>query len=238
MSISSNHWFNYAGFIIGAVLLLDGIFIDKLKTLSKKTPKLISILICAVMVCCTAHFVWFESKVISYAHYNIAGKVNHSGLEYTDYVIVLGAKVNGEEPSLEFRNRLNAAYEHIKNHPTAKMILTGGMGSDEDIPESAAAKKYLMRKGLAEDRILTEDKSTSTTENFIYAKDILIKNNAKPNELRIVIVSSSFHLYRASLLAKAQGFENVSFLGSKGLFYLMPHYYAREYAAYVREVLF
>ena len=115
---------------------------------------------------------------------------------------------------------------------------TGGMGSDEDIPESAAAKKYLMRKGLAEDRILTEDKSTSTTENFIYAKDILIKNNAKPNELRIVIVSSSFHLYRASLLAKAQGFENVSFIGSKGLFYLMPHYYAREYAAYVREVLF
>ena len=229
--VSSVHWFNYVWFLSGAVLILDGIFIDKLKELNRKLPKAVSaiilLMICAVFI----HFASFELKVIRFA--------NSVPYEGASWLIVLGAKVNADTPSMEFQRRLDAAIEYAKANPKTKIILTGGMGYDEIMPESEAGYTVLVGAGIDPSRILTEDKSTSTTENLIYAKQLMeyppfaekIENG------KVIIVSSAFHLYRASLIAERQGLENTQYLGSLGLRILMPHYYVREYAAYVQELM-
>ncbi len=229
--VSSVHWFNYVWFIAGGILISDGIFIDKLKELNRRLPKAITVLILLLICAAFVHFGSFEAKVIKFAN-----AVPNDG---ASWIIVLGAKVNADTPSLEFQRRLEAAADYAKKNPKTKIILTGGMGIDEIMPESEAGYRVLIGEGIDPSGILTEDKSTSTTENLIYAKQ-LMQNPPFAEKIengKVIIVSSAFHLYRASLIAEKLGIENTEYLGSRGLRVLMPHYYVREYAAYVRELL-
>ena len=50
-----------------------------------------------------------------------------------EYAIILGAKVNGETPSLTLRYRLEEALTYAEEYPHVKFILSGGQGPDEDI---------------------------------------------------------------------------------------------------------
>ena len=68
-----------------------------------------------------------------------------------DYVIVLGAKVNGTKPSRVLRQRLNAAIEYTGSNDTAQIIVTGGKGTDENISEAESMRNYLVSKGVAEE---------------------------------------------------------------------------------------
>ena len=54
-----------------------------------------------------------------------------------DAVIVLGAGVNGTEPSLSLRTRLDAALDYLEAHPDIPVVLTGGTGYGEEISEAA-----------------------------------------------------------------------------------------------------
>jgi len=219
--IGTGHWFNFAFGIVGFVLMLDGILFDELKKLNKKCPKVISILIVAVILLCFINFSIFEAKAIA------IGRLE--AIANAKYMIVLGAKVNGTTPSLEFNARIEKAIEYAKENPNTIIILTGGKGSDEGIAESEAAKRKFLSAGINEDRIYIETKSTTTNENFIYAKEIVEKQGSIDD--CVLIVSSQFHLYRASNLAQNNGFLNISTLGSVGLKILLPQYYVREYAA-------
>lgn len=244
LAISSSHWFNYAGFIVGGILIAAGVFLERLCREIKKIPVWLKIIIALIILAVLVHFSWFESKVISFA--------NSEPAEDAEYMIILGAKVNGSRPSLEFQRRIDAALDYAREHDDLVIICTGGKGSDEDIPESLAAYNYLLANGIDESRLFREEKSTSTTENFLYAGEIIealgsgclgaespdgTDGRAMNNTSGVIVVSSAFHLYRASIIAERAGFTDVSFLGSTGLKILEPHYYIREYAAYVRELL-
>ena len=77
-------------------------------------------------------------------------------------VIVLGAGLRKDRPSLLLRYRLDKAYEYAVAHPDALVITTGGQGRDEWVPEGQAMRNYLIEKGLDSQRVLAECKSTST----------------------------------------------------------------------------
>ena len=64
-------------------------------------------------------------------------------------------------------------------------------------------KELLTAKGIEEDRIILEDKSTTTAENFYNAKKIM---GEKANA-RIALLSSDYHLLRARTLAKICGID-------------------------------
>ena len=119
--------------------------------------------------------------------------------------------------------------------PLITFVTTGAQGVDEKMAEGEAAARILRSMGFDESRIITETKSTTTQENFKYAREIIAANGGTIYD-GVVVVTSYFHLYRALRLAKEAGFENVSGLGSKGLDILLPHYYFREYAALMKEV--
>ena len=110
-------------------------------------------------------------------------------------VIVLGAGLRKDRPSLLLRYRLDKAYEYAVAHPDALVITTGGQGRDEWVPEGQAMRNYLIEKGLDSQRVLAECKSTSTEENFLFAKEILVQQGISAQE-PVVYVTNAFHCYR------------------------------------------
>lgn len=119
-----------------------------------------------------------------------------------DYALVLGAKVNGEIPSLSLQYRLEAALRYAKQHPNVKLVLSGGQGPDELISEAEAMKRYLVAHGISEGRLILEKNSSSTYENISFSKKLL------PNSVSgITIITSDYHLARARKIASRLGLE-------------------------------
>ncbi len=144
-----------------------------------------------------------------------------------EYVIVLGAKVNGTRPSRALQGRIDQAGQYLKEHKEAKAILTGGQGQDEGITEAAAMEAGLLSLGIEKERIFLEDQSTTTLENIAFSKQFIADQKAG-----IVIVTSDFHTLRGKTMAEAAGFSSVETLGAKTDIVMRLHYYTREVLAW------
>lgn len=123
----------------------------------------------------------------------------------TDLLIVLGCQVNGTEPSLMLRQRLDAAVEFLHEHPHADCIVTGGKGDGENLSEAQCMYNYLVAAGIDPARLDMEDRSTSTIENLKNTLAILESEGGVPEH--ITVLSSEFHLYRAGRMAEDLGLE-------------------------------
>jgi len=129
---------------------------------------------------------------------------NRNNVDYTeDVVIVLGAGVRGELVSRHLAFRLNRAIDYLANNPDALVVVTGGLGQAATITEAEASKRYLVARGVAPERILLEEKSTSTYENLYFANEILSEHF--PYGFRAVVISNDFHIYRAVRTARGVG---------------------------------
>lgn len=124
-------------------------------------------------------------------------------------VIVLGAGLRGDRPSLLLRCRLDAAYAYAQEHPEVLLITSGGQGRDEWVPEGRAMRDYLINKGLPPERVLAECKSTSTEENFAFSLEIL-KAHGMDETTPIAFATNNFHCYRAGRYAAMAGFTQVA----------------------------
>lgn len=150
-------------------------------------------------------------------------------------VVVLGAALRGENPSRLLRERLETAAEYLEQNPTAVCVVSGGQGADEVCSEAAVMKRYLVEKGIVEERIFMEDKSTSTFENIRFSKEVMEQHGLSQN---IALVTQEFHQYRASRLAKQAGFENVGAVPSQTPFYLLGSYWVRDFAGICHLAVF
>lgn len=147
-----------------------------------------------------------------------------------DYIVVLGAGVRGTVPSLSLQERIHAAYDYLSAHPHTVAVLSGGQGPGEEITEAACMYRELTRMGIAGDRLLTEEKSTSTMENLTFCLELLeSETGSRPG--RIGIVSSEYHLFRARQFAKSLGLTSVGIPAKTSWFALRLNYYLREIAA-------
>ena len=154
-----------------------------------------------------------------------------------DYIIVLGAGVNGSKPSLSLQERIQAAYAYLTAHPNAIAVLSGGQGSGEDITEAACMYGELTAMGIDGSRLLLEEKSSSTMENLTFTMELLqAQSGSRP--ARMGIVSSEYHLFRAGLFAKALGVESVGIPAKTTWVSLRLNYYLREVAAVWKYLVF
>ena len=129
--------------------------------------------------------------------------------EQIQYMVVLGAKVRNDGPSVSLWDRIYGAYNYMEAHPDVITIVSGGKGSDEPISEAASMYQELVNLGIDPSRIWMEDKATSTWENLNFSLD-LIEQTTGQRPTKLGVVSSEYHLFRASLFAKAC---NVEFVG-------------------------
>ena len=144
-----------------------------------------------------------------------------------DYVIVLGAAVYGEEPSLTLVRRLEGALAYLEEYPASVAIVSGGMGAGENITEAQAMHDWLIEHEIPEERILMEEKATSTLENLDFSFAIIRERGDEPDG-NVAIVSSAYHLYRAKLMARNLGVEAVGVAAPWGRTLVMFNYFIRE----------
>ncbi len=149
-----------------------------------------------------------------------------------DYVLVLGAKVNGTVPSKSLMYRINAAYDYLVENEDTIVIVCGGKGADEGISEAEAMKRTLVSKGIDESRIIMEDKSTSTEENIRFAMQYIEDSDSK-----VVVTTNSYHVFRAVGIAKKAGLINASGNPAGCVTGLIPQDFTREFFAVVKDLL-
>lgn len=183
-----------------------------------------------------------------------------------DYVIVLGAHVRQEGPSKTLRLRLDKAAEYALQNPETTLILSGGKGEDEPESEAEAMQAYLLEKGVPQWQMLLEKNSTSTLENMAYSWTMIQQEKVRSHEenmrrrlaregsspihaladetepglarpVRIGVVTSNFHLYRATKIAQKQGITDVRGIAAGSDPVLLIHYAVRDALAVLKDRL-
>lgn len=204
---------NAFGMGVGAVLILIGVLLERLLKLNK-------IIISAFLVIAIVGTALFSVTMTAIVKQTT--KIDQESLSGT--LIVLGCKVRGETPSLQLYKRAMVGVDYLNSHPNEHAILCGGQGSDEKISEAECIKRIMLENGIDESRLFLEDKSTSTEENIKFAKKIIDDNNLDTN---VVIATSDYHCYRATLIAEKYGLiaEAVPAFADR---FSRPTFYTRE----------
>ena len=152
-----------------------------------------------------------------------------------DYLIVLGAGLaKGETVTPLLASRINRAIQYAqkqvdKGRKMPKLIMSGGQGGDEKIPEAKAMAEYAIGRGISPESILLEDKSKNTYQNMQFSAKVAAKDFGG-EKYRAKFFSNNYHIFRAALFAKAAGL-NANGVGSYTRFYFLPNAIVREFAA-------
>ena len=143
------------------------------------------------------------------------------------YLVVLGAAVHGDSPSLALTHRLEGALDYLVRFPDSAAILCGGQGKGENLPEAECMYFWLCEHGISSDRLIMESESTTTMENLTNAFSIIRSLGDEP-EGNVTLLSSAYHLYRAKAMAKLLGVNPRAVRGNPGYPVYMLNCYIRE----------
>lgn len=147
-----------------------------------------------------------------------------------DVLLILGTRVRGDKPEETLQMRIDAAAEYLKKNKGVTAIACGGIVHDDQTKsEAQAISESLVAQGIELERIILEDKSTTTQENFRNAIEIMEKMSDE--KMKVAILSSEHHLLRASLLAKKCGLE-VTTIPAPSPKKLLLKNYAREFICF------
>lgn len=153
----------------------------------------------------------------------------------TDFLIILGAGLNGRAISPSLKSRLDAGLLYLRKFPDVKVVVSGGQGRGEDITEAEAMREFLIANGIDEGRIMSEPNATSTMENFTFSKALIEQQIGEPAS-DITFVTNSFHVLRAKMLAGRNGLNATAIAGDTS--HIAPLFYLREYFAIIKSFIF
>lgn len=129
-----------------------------------------------------------------------------------DYLLILGGNVIGADtPSPQLFERMKAAAKYLNEHRDVIAVPCGGCFREgQKKSEAAIIGDYLISQGVESERIILEDKSATTYENFEFGIPVIEKHSdKKAEELRIAFLSSDYHMHRAGIIAKQSGIRDV-----------------------------
>lgn len=127
-----------------------------------------------------------------------------------DYLMILGCNILGEDtPCSQLAERIDRAAEYLNAHPMTVAVPCGGcFRKGQKVSEAEVIRRYLTDKGIDESRILLEDKSKTTYENFEFALRIISEDAEKSIEkIKVAFLTSDYHIFRSSLIAKQSGLK-------------------------------
>ena len=122
-------------------------------------------LLAIVRVCLLAGLILFF-----YLEHQIGTGLKAEGVENLDYIIVLGCQVKGTKPSKALKDRLDTAKEYLQANPETIAVLSGGQGKMEEISEAECMRRYLEKAGISRERLILEQRSTTTRQNLRYSR--------------------------------------------------------------------
>jgi len=177
----------------------------------------------------SAFFIVLETWVISQSHTDWSAQ--------PEAVVILGAGVNGTEPSLSLLSRLEAALDYLrKKPPDIPVVVTGAQGRGEEISEAVCMARWLENHGVEANRILLEEQAGTTAENVKYSKEILAERGLGA-EATVAVVTSDYHLCRTAFLW-GEGMTPVAAHLPARYLPLTVNYYLRDAFALGAELVF
>ena len=152
-----------------------------------------------------------------------------------DYLLILGSQIrkDGTLPPI-LRARVDRAVEfsEMQREATGKELIfvpSGGQGSNEVISEGEAMRRYLIERGIPEDRIFPETESKNTYENLKNSA-ALIRAREGGKDANLAFSTTNYHVFRAGMLAAEQGIRAEG-IGSPTKRYFWLNAFVREYIA-------
>lgn len=128
-----------------------------------------------------------------------------------EYLMILGGDIIGADtPSPQLLERMKEAAIYLQENTSCMIVPCGGcfrLGQKKS--EAQIIADYLLGQGIDRERIILEDKSTTTFENFLFAAEIIKKHSKKDiDDVKVAFLSSTYHIHRSSVIAKACGIKN------------------------------
>ena len=202
-------WWGYALLFVAALIVLH-----------RFVPPLLWKIIVALVCLGLVYFCIVETPIIKNARTDKDPE--------RPYLIVLGAAVYGDQPSLTLIRRLEGAADYLARYPDSLAIVSGGMGKGETVTEAQAMYDWLVSAGVDPARVLMEPKAASTEENLRFSFELIRERGDEPSG-NVAIVSSAYHLYRAKLMAEKLGVADAAGVAAPwGYFFVMLNYFIRE----------
>ena len=92
-------------------------------------------------------------------------------------------------------------------------------------------KRYLLEQGVPEERIIEEDRSTSTFENMKFSKEKIWAVNPQG---KVAFATTNYHVFRSGLCARRVKMRAVG-MGAKTKWYFWPNASVREFVGLLTE---
>ena len=166
----------------------------KFKKIFKRTVCILIVVCLLGVVAVTA----INAYVMSYASDYILDMDEVADYDF-DCVMVLGAGLWDGEPSPMLRERLDFGLQVYDTGCTDRMLMSGDHGQ-EDYDEVNAMKAYAADYGVPSDNVFMDHAGFSTYESMYRARDVF-------DVEKMVIVTQSYHLYRAVYDARKLGID-------------------------------
>jgi uncharacterized SAM-binding protein YcdF (DUF218 family) len=178
-----------------------------------------------------AVYLYFECMLIGVIVAD-AIAARHEPEKNKDFLIILGCGLRKDgTPTPLLQGRIDRAltfYERQKAETGKELVFvtSGGRGPDEVISESESMKRYLMERGVPEEKIIQEDRSADTMENMKFSKEKIwaLDPNAK-----VAFSTTNYHVFRSGLFARRVKMRAVG-MGAETKWYFWPNAAVREFA--------
>ena len=210
---------------LGLALIAMGAVIRLVNRKNRTAARRLSMAVIVAAALVLALVVFVEARVI-------AGSLSQPE-PGARYMLVLGARVKPEGPSVLLGFRIDKAAEYLNDNPDTVAILCGGQGDDEPMSEAQAMYEGLTERGIDPARLIIEDRSVNTEGNINNAMELIDDADAP-----VVITTTGYHVYRALWEARRQGLTNVSGNPARCAWFTPLNYYAREFFAVLRDWIF
>lgn len=194
-----------------------------MKRMISKLPKIIIIGCFVIFI-----FVLFVNLVVI----GKSSKYINKDINYNNYnyVIVLGAKVDSNGPSLMLKDRLDKAIDIYRSNSDIKIIVSGDSVNPSIYDEVGTMYSYLVSNGVNSSNIIKDNYGISTYDSIVRMKDII--NNDK-----VIVVTQKYHLYRSIYIARSLDLESVGISAREYKYFGQLGRDIREILARVKDYL-
>ena len=198
----------------------------------KKAVKIIIVILVLLFVVAATAAFSVDSFVKAKAKEHIITAEEATQISDADCIIVLGCRVwSDNTPSAMLSDRLKRGVELYKAGAAPKLLMSGDHGR-EDYDEVNVMRKYAEEEGVDSKDIFTDHAGFSTYETMYRAKEVF---KAK----KVIIVTQSYHLYRAVYDAEKLGLEAVGVVSyERDYDSKQPYRDIREIAARCKDFIY
>lgn len=187
-----------------------------------------------LMSCAMVFYAVTFIVLVAYIHLSPSAKPEMTEGRENVY-IVFGARVKEEGPSRTLASRLDVAVDTMLKDKNAVCIVSGGQGPDEPFTEASCMREYMIERGIPEDRIFLEEKSSNTKENIMYSAELI--DNLGFSDRQIICISSETHIPRIRMMCSNTGVDAMYIKAETPIKAFLFTTWVREYLSYVKMLV-